>query len=122
MPEGNLSIERRAHPRVATKVPVKWRLEKDENVLAKVGEWKESEENAYTLNLSTGGTHLAIDQPLAVGAILRFDLYLLERITAATIYAEVKWSDEKGVGLRFLMMPEDEKEALQAFLEKTSAG
>ena len=85
-----------------------------------MGEWKKSEETTYTLNLSADGSHLAIDKPLAVGEILRFDLYLLDRITAATIYAEVKWADEKGVGLRFLMMPEDEKEALKAFLEKSA--
>lgn len=120
MPDAHLSIERRVHPRISIKVPVKYRSEEDRNVLKTIEKWRSSEKNAYTLDLSVGGMNLVLDQTLRIGEILKFDLYLLDGVVMVTVYAEVKWSNPKGTGLRFLMMPEDEQSALKAFLEKSA--
>ncbi len=120
MPDAHLSIERRVHPRISIKVPVKYRPEEDREVLKTIEKWRNSEKNAYTLDLSVGGMNLVLDQTLRIGEILKFDLYLLDGVVMVTVYAEVKWSNPKGTGLRFLMIPEDEQAALKAFLEKSA--
>lgn len=120
MPEANLSIERRATPRISVKIPVKYRLEDGKEVLKTIDEWRKTERNAYTLDLSLGGMRIVVDQPLSVGDILQFELFILDKVNRAAVYAEVKWVNEMGAGLRFLMMPEEELEALKAFLDKSA--
>ena len=121
MPEANLSVERRRTPRLSVKIPVKYRLEEDGEVIQKIEEWRKKEQNAYTLDMSLGGMSVIVDQPLTVGKILRVDIYLLDQTNVATVYAEVKWANKEGAGVQFLMVKKEELEALRAFLEKASS-
>ncbi len=120
MPDAKLSMERRTTPRVSIKVPVKYRLEKEKKVLRTIEEWRHSELNCFTLDMSLGGMSVVVDQPLSVGEVLCFELYLLDEKASVTIYAEVMWANNMGAGLRFLMMKDEEMRCLRAFLEKSS--
>ena len=120
MPEANISVERRVQPRISIKIPIKYRLEKNKAVLKTIEEWRGSEKHAYTLDLSLGGMSIVMDQKVAVGTILCFEVFFLDAVNVMTIYAEVKWTDAGGIGLHFLMMKDTELEALKAFLEKSS--
>ena len=122
MPEANISMERRETPRISVKIPVKYRLEDDKEVLKTIKEWRQSEKNAYTLDVSLGGMSIVVDQPLSKGDILCFEIYLLDQKNVVTVYAEVKWTQKKEAGLRFLMMRDNDMEALRAFLGKPSPG
>ena len=121
MPDANMFLERRTHPRVSIKIPVKYQVEDDKIVLKKIDEWRESEKNGFTLNLSLGGMHLMVDQPLAVGSILNFEVFLLDKLHVVSIFAEVVWANKEGAGLHFLMMKPAEMDALKAFLDKASS-
>lgn len=120
MPEANMFIEKRGTPRISIKIPVKYRLEEDQVVRETIAEWQRKEKNAYTLDMSLGGMRIVVDQSLMAGEILRFDLFLLDKTNVVTIYAEVKWTDEKSAGLHFLMMKNEEMEYLKDFLEKSA--
>lgn len=119
MNEGQLSIERRATPRLSVKIPVKYRLEDDQKVLKTIQEWRKKQ-NAYTLDVSLGGMNLVVDHPLAVGQILEFEVYLLDPVKVVSIYGEVRWANEKEAGLKFVMAKDEDLEALQAFLRKST--
>lgn len=118
MPEANISVERRIQPRISVKIPIKYRLEEDKAVFKTIQEWRSTEKHAYTLDLSLGGMNIVMDQQVAIGTILSFEIFLLDTITSMTIYAEVKWTNARGTGLRFLMMKDAEMNALKSFLEK----
>lgn len=121
MPEGKMSVERRANPRVSIKIPIKYRLEDNSSVLRGIEEWRQTEKNGYTLDMSTGGMHIAVDQPLKVGEIIKFDVYLLDPSNVVSIYAEVIRVSKEGAGLHFLMMKNNDMETLKAFLDKASS-
>jgi hypothetical protein len=122
MPDANISMERRVNPRIAIKIPVKYRLEEDKEVVKTIEEWRNTQKHAHTLDMSLSGMSIILDHYLAMGTILRFDVYLLDKVNVATIYAEVKWVNPNGTGVKFLMMKDKELEALKMFLEKSSAG
>lgn len=81
-------------------------------------EWRGVERHGFTVDLSLGGMNLVVDDPIEVGEVLRFDVFLLDRKEVLSLYGAVRWSNEKGVGLRFLGMKPEEMEALEAFLNK----
>lgn len=121
MPEGKMSVEKRAFPRIAVKIPVKYRVVEEGKEAKDIQDWRRSELNAYTLDVSLGGLHLVLDQPLKVGEIMNLDLFLLDDKTKTLrVYAEVAWSNQDGAGLKFLMMKESDQRALKAFLDSPS--
>ncbi len=121
MPEAYTSIERRGNPRVSIKVPVKYRWIIGGENIKNVEEWRATEQNAYTLDMSLGGMFIAVEQPLKVGNIFKFDIFLLDMKDVVALYGEVVRVDNKGAGLQFLMMSNDSREALQIFLLKAAA-
>jgi c-di-GMP-binding flagellar brake protein YcgR len=117
MHKAKITIERRGDPRFSIKIPVKYRLVRDEKVLQDIDSWRQKENNAYTLDLSLGGMQVVVDQPLKTGDVLRFDIHLLNKSRKVGVYASVIRMNKKNAGLRFLMMEDGERESLKAFFE-----
>jgi c-di-GMP-binding flagellar brake protein YcgR len=117
MLKAKITMERRGSPRISIKIPVKYRLERDEKVLKSIDDWRQAETNAYTLDVSLGGMQIAVDQSLKEGDVLQFDIPLLNKSKKVSVYANVIRTGRKSAGLQFLMMKDDEREALKAFFE-----
>ena len=120
MPEAKLFVEKRTNPRLSIKIPVKYHQVDNQMEMANIQEWQKKEQNAYTLDVSLGGLHIVVDQPLKVGTIHQFDIYLLENKDCVCPYAEVIWSNPTNSGLKFLMMASEDVEELKNFLEKST--
>ncbi len=118
MPKVKLTLEKRGHQRFSIKIPLKFHLEKNKKILKGIEDWRRTENNAYTLDMSLGGMRIAVDHPLKVGDVLQFDIYLLDKSNAVNVYASVIRADKNSAGLKFLMIKDDEREALKDFLGK----
>lgn len=102
---------------MVVRAPIRYRLERDENVLRGIDDWRQKKDNLYTLDLSLGGMRIAVDKPLTVGDVLQFDIHLLNKSKKVGVYAKVIQADKKSAGLQFLMMEDHQKDALKAFFE-----
>jgi len=109
--------ERRSHPRLSVKVPLKYQLEKDRKIYKTREDLRKTQRHGFTLDLSRSGMNIVVDDPLKEGDILRFDVFLLHKRNLVSVYSEVKWVGPQSAGLYFLMMKPEESEALQEFLE-----
>lgn len=115
--KAKITMERRGTPRFSINLPVKYKLERNEKVLQKIDDWRQTENNAYTLDVSVGGMQIAVDQPLTVGDVLQFEINLLNKSRKVVVYAKVIRTNKKSAGIQFLMMKDEEREALEAFFE-----
>src|SRR5580658_9723114 len=122
MPEANMFMEKRIHPRVSIKIPVKFRVIEDQKELETVFERKKKEQTTRTMDVSLGGLYIVADQILNVGSILRLDVSLPEKSSLISAFAEVVWANETGAGLHFLAMKEDDVETLKGYLTQASSG
>jgi c-di-GMP-binding flagellar brake protein YcgR len=120
MPEANMFVEKRVHPRVSIKIPVKYRIIEDQKELETVFERRKREQTTRTMDVSLGGLYIVAEQVLNVGSILRLDISLPERPALVSAFAEVVWANETGGGLHFLAMKEDDVEFLKNYLNKVS--
>ena len=116
MTQTKMGKEKRKNPRVSIKIPVVYRVEG--NMLAPLSaeQWRQAQQNAYTLDMSLEGMSLAVDQPLSVGSIIPMNVFLLDKLRLVRPYAEVKWFKNRRAGLHFLLMSAEEREALGSFL------
>ena len=121
MPEANMFVEKRVHPRVSVKIPVKFRVIEDQKELETVFERRKKEQTTRTMDMSLGGLYIVADSVLNIGSILRLDISLPERTSLISAFAEVVWSNETGAGLHFLAMKEDDVENLKNYLSKASS-
>jgi len=117
MPNAKMTMERRGSPRLSLQIPVKYRLERNEKVLQSIDDWRQTESNARTLDMSLGGMQIAVDPSLSVGDVLHFNVPLLNKSKSVNLYAKVIRTNKKNAGLQFLMMNDGEREALKAFFE-----
>ncbi len=122
MPEANMFVEKRIHPRVSIKIPVKYRVIEDQKELETVFERKKREQTTRTMDVSLGGLYIVADQILNIGSILRLDISLPEKASLISAFAEVVWANETGGGLHFLAMKEDDAESLKTYLVNVSDG
>ncbi len=76
MPNAKISTERRSNKRFSIKIPVKYRLAGQGEMLS-VDEWRKSEKNAITLDLSLGGMQIVVEESLKMGSLFKFNIYLL---------------------------------------------
>lgn len=120
MPEANMYVEKRIHPRVSVKIPVKFRVIEDQKEIETVFERRKKEQTTQTMDVSLGGLYIVADQLLNVGSILRLDISLPEKNGLVSAFAEVVWSNETGGGLHFLAMKEEDVEFLKGYLTKAS--
>ena len=118
-PDANMFIEKRIHPRVSIKIPVKYRLIEDQKELDSVFERRKREQSSSTMDVSLGGLYIVAEQILKVGSILRLDISVPNRPSLISAFAEVVWANETGGGLHFLAMREDDVESLKAYLTKS---
>ncbi len=122
MPEANMFVEKRIHPRVSVKIPVKYRVIEDQKELETVFERKKREQTTRTMDVSLGGLYIVAEQVLNIGSILRLDISIPEKSSLVSAFAEVVWSNETGGGLHFLAMKEDDVESLKKYLANLSNG
>jgi c-di-GMP-binding flagellar brake protein YcgR len=121
MPDADMFMEKRVHPRVSIKVPIKYRVIEDQREIATVFERKKKEQTTSTLDVSLGGLYVVADQILNVGSILRLDIVLPDHPGIISAFAEVVWANETGGGLHFLAMKEDDAELLKKYLNDMNA-
>ena len=120
MPEGNLFVEKRTHPRVSVKIPVKYRVVEDLAGIQSIIEMRKSEANTQSLDISLGGMYIVSEQLLGVGSILHLDISIPEKTKRLAAFGEVVWSKGSGAGLHFMMIKHEDLEALSAFLDEVS--
>src|SRR5689334_12283767 len=118
MSRAKISTERRSNPRFSIKVPVKYRLAGKGEILS-VDEWRKSEKNAITMDLSLGGMQIVVEESLKMGSLLKFSIYLLDKKNVIEVYAKVMWANQTGTGLKFLMIRNEDVAHLKSFLDKT---
>lgn len=122
MPEANMYMEKRVHPRVPFKIPVKYRVVEDPKEAKAVLNGKKADKSSRTINISLGGLYLVVDQVLGVGSVLRLEMNMPEIARVIPSFAEVAWSNNTEVGLRFLAMKEEDVGALKDYLQRAISG
>lgn len=120
MLDANMFVEKRIHPRISVKIPVKFRVIEDQKEIETVFERRKKEQTTQTMDVSLGGLYIVADQLLNVGSILRLDISLPDRSSLVSAFAEVVWANETGGGLHFLAMKEEDVESLKGYLTKSS--
>jgi DNA-binding response OmpR family regulator len=71
------------------------------------------------MNISEGGMAVTAALELHPGTVLTAEFALPDEPTAFALRAEVCWCDQKGrIGLHFEVVPDDQKQRLQAWLSK----
>jgi c-di-GMP-binding flagellar brake protein YcgR len=120
MPEANLFIERRVHPRISLRIPIQYRVIEDQNEIKTVQDRNVNEQNkhSHTMDVSLGGLYLVADHVLPVGSLLRLEITFPKNSRIISAYAEVVWSNNTGGGLHFQAMKEEDEEALKTYLSK----
>jgi hypothetical protein len=105
--------EQRIHTRIPVKLPIQYRLldnpKEVEKFRGKV---------ALAKDLSLEGLYIKIarDSDVKVGEIFRLDISLTETIRHLFAFGEVVWTNERGAGIRLMLMPEEDKESLKTYL------
>src|ERR1035438_6510914 len=98
MPEANMYLEKRVHPRVPVKIAVKYRVIEEQKEIESVFERKNRDKTSQTLDISLGGLYIVADQIIAAGSILRLDIEIPSHPSMISAFAEVAWSNESGLG------------------------
>ncbi len=114
MPQANLFVEKREHPRVSVKIPITYYFAEDN--LDHIVQWRLQDQNAQALDLSLSGMHIVVDHKLLTGTVIRLDMTLPHKPEPLTLFAEVVWSNENGAGLHFIEMLLDDVEALKTYV------
>ena len=113
MPDKRSFLEKRLRSRVAVKIPVQFRHVTDPKELKKL-----KGSTGLAKDLSLDGMYLKTPGKAEKGDIFRLDISLpVKPRKQLFAFAEVVWVNEKGAGLKLLLMPLEDKEDLQHFLE-----
>jgi c-di-GMP-binding flagellar brake protein YcgR len=121
MPDGNLFADKRIHPRVSVKIPVKYRIAEELKGISSLEEWKKKEKTTQSVDISLGGMYIVAEKKLEAGMVLHIDISLPGQPAPFSTMAQVTWSNEKGAGLHFLTLKKANLEILKAYLNKVSA-
>jgi len=106
-------IEKRANSRVQVKIPVQYRLVDDEKELEKV-----RGRHALAKDLSLNGMFIKTDKGVSKGDVFALDVSMPDKKSKHVFaFAEVVRITNKGAGIKLLLMPEEDKSALQEYLE-----
>ena len=116
MPEANMVVEKRLHPRFTLKIPLKYRVIEETNEMKKALEHNQKDQISHTFDVSLGGVYLVADHVLDVGSILRMEITIPKTSQIISAYAQVVWSNESGGGLHFESMKVQDEEALKKYL------
>lgn len=110
--------EKRVHPRVSVRVPIKCRLMEDSMFIGSITERRKMEIRSQSMDMSLGGIRMTVDQNLEVGSVMSVQFSLDRDSSLFSAFAEVVWSDPEKCGVRFLAFKEQEMEAFKAALAK----
>ncbi len=118
MPEANISFNKRAYPRVPAHIPVSFLVMKEHKELKNIRELIEKTKTVESLDASLGGMKLGGDPGgLTRGDILTLKFSIPTKATPISAFAEVAWVDEKGVGIHFLTLKDDDWRSLELYLQ-----
>jgi len=117
MPEGNLFLDKRAHPRVPVKIPIQFRLMEDHKEITNIKDMGSKTKAGQTLDTSMGGMFVVADQNLSIGDILSLKITIPPKTMALSAFAEVVWANATGAGLHFLAMKEEDVAELENYLK-----
>lgn len=113
MPQLQSNKEQRVHTRVPVKLPVQYRFLDNPKEIEKF-----RGKVALAKDLSLEGMYLKIarEMEVKIGEIFRLDITLPEIHSHLFAFGEVVWRNERGVGIHLMLMPEEDKESLKAYL------
>ena len=120
MPKGRKKQgrEKRVYPRFSTEISVKFRVLNEQNEIESFLERREKEKSAKTRDVSMGGMYIETGYPLKKDYIVQLDILVPGQGWILKAFAQVVWPGGTGGGLKFLMMPEEDKKRLKSFLDK----
>jgi c-di-GMP-binding flagellar brake protein YcgR len=118
MPDANLFVEKRAYPRYTATLTTKYRVIEDEQEIKSILERRNQKQNTSTQDISLGGMYLVAKEKLNSKSILSVEIILPRSSTSISVFAEVVWSNNEGVGVRFITIKEEDLETLKNYLEK----
>jgi hypothetical protein len=116
-----LYMEKRDHPRMSVKLPVKFFLAEADEDINRIVQWRKQDINALVLDVSLSGMYMMVNEKLLTGNIIRVDVSMPPKPEPLTFYAEVIWANEQGAGLRFVEMWPDDIDILKAYMEKVAS-
>ncbi len=108
-------LEQRIHTRIPVKLPVQYRLLDRPKAVERF-----RSNVALAKDLSQEGMYIKIarDSDVKIGEIFRLDISLPETLSRLFAYGEVVWMNGLGVGLHFMLMPEEDREFLKTYLAR----
>ncbi|MGH7738530.1 MAG: PilZ domain-containing protein [bacterium] len=121
MSKSQAFLEHRVHHRVSVKVPVQFHVLEKKEELAGLQNMK-----GVTKDLSLQGLYLRTAQEIKPGDVFRLDIPLPDLKRQLFAYAEVVWVKpgklffKNDAGLKLMLMPVEDQEALKAYLEKAA--
>ncbi len=123
MTKSEAFLEHRAHHRVSVKVPIQFQILEKREAMDKLQNVK-----GITKDISLEGLFLRTAQDIKPGDVFRLEIPLPHQRRSLFAYAEVVWVKEgkmffkNDVGLKLMLMPVEDQEALKAYLAQASAG
>ena len=111
MDEKTSYLEKRVHSRVPVKIPVQYRLVEDPKELENL-----KGQTALAKDVSLEGMFIKTSEASKVGDVIRLDISVPEKSKQLFAFAEVVWVNERGAGLRLMLMALEDKEDLKNYL------
>ena len=118
MTNASIMVDKRVHPRISLKIPVKYHLIEDQEKVMTVREGPGNGTTKQTMDMSLDGLYLVADSIPEVGSVLRLEISLPDRSSVIAAYAEVVWSNGAGGGLHFEVIQEEDLETLKNYLSQ----
>ncbi len=122
MTKSQAFLEHRAHQRVSVKVPIQFQILEKREAMDKLQNVK-----GITKDISLEGLFLRTAQDVKPGDVFRLEIPLPHQRRSLFAYAEVVWVKEgkmffkNDVGLKLMLMPVEDQEALKAYLETSAS-
>jgi hypothetical protein len=115
-------LEHRAHPRVRVRIPVHCRPLDNPQEMEKL-----HDQSGVVKDLSLQGLFLKTSRTVEPGEVLRLEIPLKKTGRSLFAFAEVmwvkpgKWFFKNGAGLKLMLMPVEDQEALKAYLDQAAS-
>ncbi len=122
MPEAFLQNEnqsdKRVDPRFSVRIPIVYRVLDDPEEIVSLLERNKMEKQAHTLNISLGGLFIASAEALKNKSILSLTISIPDLAEKLKAMTEVVWTNERGGGIRFLAMKEEDMNLFKTYLSR----
>jgi len=119
MPSTNMHLEKRIHPRISVNVPVQYQVVENPSNPKSIPQHRKTPRVTKTLDVSLSGVFLLADMALEVGTVLSLEI-TLPGLPPLSIFGDVVWSTDTGLGLQFRPMKEKDRNILNLFLYQKS--